>query len=591
MIKSDRSAWLTSLREREWWLIFLGILACYALLILPTLHRLGIGWDEAVDLEIAQSYLSPRGMLLGTSRDPSQTRLPMFTAAMVFSLFGTTDLLFARFMSVIVGGLTLLGVFIYGKHSFSPATGLIAAGLLAVNPFFLAFARQAFTESDIYVACTLTWLLFALSRLPEKPTLGWAVPSGIFLGLTISSKATVLVLVPVVCISFVLSQILPWKPAAASRDFDLHPIPAHSVWLWTSGMLLAMLVGVMVSRQLNVSAFSNRLHLLNYGIVWLGWLITLTWAVRHRNFTASPIALAAFLAVFGLLTFVIIPPEHLANSSIIQALISRADQEITFSPGFMLELAGLHAFSIFLKSTPVLGLGLLAGYGFGLTQWRRRELILPLMVVSAYFLMLIILPLGQTFYTIPILPVLSLLAADQLLCLFPKWKKISLAFLGLGLLWWGVETKQCYPDYHLNGYQWLGARPFLGRSSIGYRSIVYVPSDGVQQSMEWLNAHAESGQKAQLYVEPLHIVKAMAADSVYDVIDGRETTLSSKPDYVVVHIGATIVQGEGRENPPGDVFQYPFDISVLQREYEQVFSVRRAFDLEMAGVWKRKQPA
>jgi hypothetical protein len=75
---------------------------------------------------------------------------------------------------------------------------------------------------------------------------------------------------------------------------------------------------------------------------------------------------------FGLLTFVIIPPEHLANSSIIQSLFSRADEEISISLDFVRELAALHAFTIFLKSTPVLGLGLLAGYGFGLTQWRRR---------------------------------------------------------------------------------------------------------------------------------------------------------------------------------------------------------------------------
>jgi hypothetical protein len=210
------------------------------------------------------------------------------------------------------------------------------------------------------------------------------------------------------------------------------------------------------------------------------------------------------------------------------------------------------------------------------------------MVVSAYFLALLILPLGQTFYTIPTLPVLSLLAADQLLRLLSKRRNISLALLCLGLLWWGIELKQCYPDYHLNGYQWLGARPFLGRSSIGYRSIVYVPSDGVQQSMDWLNANAKPGQRVQLYVEPLHIVKTMAPDPAYEIIDGRETTLSTKPDYVVVHIGATIQQGEGPENPHEDVFQYPFDISVLEKEYDQVFSVRRAFGLEMAGVWRRR---
>lgn len=148
--------------------------------------------------------------------------------------------------------------------------------------------------------------------------------------------------------------------------------------------------------------------------------------------------------------------------------------------------------------------------------------------------------------------------------------------------------KQCYPDYHLNGYQWLGERPFFGRSSIGYRSIVYVPSDGVEQVMEWLNANAEAGQVAQLYVEPWHIVNYLAPDPAYELTDGFEESLAANPDYVVIHIGAVIWQGEGTDNPQGSIFRYPFDPEVLSNEYEQVFVVRRAFDLEVASVWKRK---
>jgi 4-amino-4-deoxy-L-arabinose transferase-like glycosyltransferase len=159
------------------WLVFLGILICYALLILPTINRLGVGWDEATDMGIARTYLTPDGLLLGSSRDPSQTRLPMFTVAVVFQLFGTSNLLLARITTVFVGALTILGIFLYGKDHLTPATGLLAAGLLAINPFFLSFARLAFTESDVYLACVLAWLLFAFSRLQEKPTIGgvWIV--------------------------------------------------------------------------------------------------------------------------------------------------------------------------------------------------------------------------------------------------------------------------------------------------------------------------------------------------------------------------------------------------------------------------------
>lgn len=97
------------------WLIFLGILAGYALFIIPTINRLGIGWDEATDLVIADAYQTPRGMFLGVPWDLSQTRLPMFAVALMFRLLGTSNLITARLTTVLVGGLTLLGLFVMGN--------------------------------------------------------------------------------------------------------------------------------------------------------------------------------------------------------------------------------------------------------------------------------------------------------------------------------------------------------------------------------------------------------------------------------------------------------------------------------------------
>lgn len=570
------------------WLIFLGILAGYALAIIPTLGHLGVGWDEATDFAIAEAYQTPGGMFRGVASDLTQTRLPMFTVAIVFRLLGTSNLILARLTTVLVGGLTLLGLFIFGKQRFTPGTGLLAAGLLAINPFFLSFARLAFTESDLYVACALIWLLVAISHLEIRPSLGWAALSGLLLGLAISSKAIALALVPVVCAAFIWSQMRLQVSGVQSQIRDLSQLPLLSIALWSGWTILMTIVGVIVSRQLNSGSYPGILHLLNYIVVCLAWLITLVRAARNRNSSSHPVALAALLAGISLLTFVIIPPEHLVNSGVIGSLISRADREITFSPEFVVELAALHTFIIFLKSTPVLGLGLLTAFVISLAQWRRPELTTSLMIVAAYLAILLILPLGQTFYTIPLLPIFSLLAADQLLRLWSKHRKILLALVTLGVLWWGVEMKGSYPDYHLNGYQWLGARPFFGRSSLGYRSIVYVPLDGVQQAMVWLNTHAKAGQMALLYAGPRYIIDTLAPDPAYAIIYGPESNLNSRPDYVVVHIGSVIRQGEGRDTPQENIFEYPFDYAVLQHEYEKVFSVRRAFNLEMASVWRRK---
>lgn len=561
----------------------LGILFVYALLVVPTLNRLGIGWDEATDLWISRSYLSWNGLLFGLSRDLSQTRLPMFVVALVFYLLGMSSLLIARFTTVIVGGLTLLGVYVYGREQFNHKTGLLAAGLLAINPFFLSFARLAFTESDVYLACTLVWLLVMVSRLQRTNSLGHAVLSGVMLGLSVSAKATSLVILPALFGALILR-----RTSDRTADVSTKSIPARTVFLWAGAGIVMLIAGLLLSRYLDTGDFRRLFHLLNYVLVWLGWLGILGWAVRHRHHTAHPIALFAYLTTLGLLTFIVFPPDHLVNSGIIQELFARAETEMTFNFAFIGELAALHLFTIFLKSTPLLGLGLLAGFVASLIQWRRSELTLPLSVVVIYGLGLLLLPLAQTFYTIPILPILSVLAADQLLQLYSQRHKLVLALIIPGLIWWGVEMKQCYPDYHLNGYQWLGERPFFGRSSIGYRSIVYVPSDGAEQVMGWLNENAEAGQVAQLYIEPWHIVNSTAPDPIYKITDGFEESLDTKPDYVVIHIGAVIWQGEGNDNPQGSIFRYPFDLEFLSNEYEQVFVVRRAFGLEVASVWKRK---
>lgn len=577
-----------SFRRSYIWLVFIGILTCYAFLIVPTVDRLGIGWDEATDFEIAQKYRTPWGLLLGSTRDPSQVRLPMFIGALGFYVWGESDLLLARYLTVLVGGLTLLGIFVYGKDRFSPAIGLLAAGLLAINPFFLSFARMAFTESDIYLSCTLTWLLVILSRLQEKSSLGWAVLAGICLGLAISSKATMLLVVPVVVASYLLRQIFPLKTAVACRMSALRLVPVHSIWFLSTAAFLALAAGVLISWHLNLGAYSGWFHVLNYSLVWSCWLAVLAWAVRDRASTVFPIALSAFIVSVGLLTFIVIPPEHLTNSAILHELISRADQEMTFNPGFMMELAALHFFTVFLKSTPVLGLGLLAGYVVSLMQWRRPGLTLPLLIGTAYLFALLVLPLGQTFYTIPLLPVFSLLAAVQLVRLISKTWRISLTLIVLGLILWSVEVILCYPDYHLNGYQWLGARPFFGRSSIGYRSIVYLPSDGVQQSMEWVDQHAKAGEIVQMYVGPWHIVRALAPDPAYQIVNGLSDRSVSRPDYIMMEINSTLWPGGGSDTLEGSVFRYPVNVNMLHSEYEKVFSVQRAYGIEMASVWKRK---
>jgi hypothetical protein len=306
--------------------------------------------------------------------------------------------------------------------------------------------------------------------------------------------------------------------------------------------------------------------LIHYGFVFLGWLIPLAVSFRFRNHHADQVSLAAFVTGFGLLTFVIFPPDHLTNSGIIKSLFLRAENEMSLNAPYMAELAALHLLTVFFKSTPVLGFALIAGLVAGMAQWRRTEIMLPLFVAMSYFAGLLILPLGQTFYTIPILPVLSLLVADQFLHLWVLRRKIALVVAVLTMGWWGIEMIQSYPDYHLNGYQWVGERALFGRSSIGYASVVFTPEDGVQQVMEWLNANATPGQVAQLYFNEFHVVRYVAPEPAYRITNGFEDSLVSQPDYIATHINALHSQGFGTDAPEEDINLKIFDEKILQQE-------------------------
>ena len=218
----------------------------------------------------------------------------------------------------------------------------------------------------------------------------------------------------------------------------------------------------------------------------------------------------------------------------------------------------------------MVGAGLLVSLGLAAFQWGRIEVRIPLLFVVLYLGGLVILPISQTFYTVPLLPILSLLAADQFARFYTRRRAAALTLAALAVVGWGVDMVLCYPDYNLNGYQYLGARPLLGRSSIGYRSVVQTPSDGVQQAVEWLNAHAAPGDQVTAYVSPWHIVEAAAPNPAYRIESGMRKEPFARPDYVVTHINDQLWQGWGaNDSPPENVYAAPYDPAWLEANYRR----------------------
>jgi 4-amino-4-deoxy-L-arabinose transferase-like glycosyltransferase len=570
------------------------IIVGYCALLLPTVRRQGISWDEQTDIRIARAYIStPGGWFVGSNSDPSQTRLPMYTVALVYALTGTDDLLTARLVSAFLGDLTLVGVYVFCRRETDAKRGLLAAALLATSPFFLSFARVAFTETDIYVACIFVWLLVGVSNLREKRTVGSVVIAAVLLGLAISAKFTAVYLFPAI-----LLHSLSWP--------RLERGPEYLRWrdLLGASILFAILFGLAwlgwSDDSFSYGAESDAvMAAMHYLLAAVCWGMILLWIVRRSNYTASSQLLVALAFLLALSTFVMVPPVHLTNPDIVKSLLDRFNNEMGWDLGFMIEATVLHTACITFKSSPLVGLGLLAAVGTTLLQWkRRRELQFPLLVVLFYFLGLALLPIAQTFYMMPLLPILAIFGADQWLGLLSRKRLLAMLIGAAAAAVLVVDMALCYPDYNLNGYQWLGARFLVGRSTIGYRSIVQTPSDGVQQAVQWLCDNATDGERVVAYVYPWHIVEAACPDPRFIISRGRKESLRTGPDYVIIHINHEIRQRwatwfTGWENNVRDegVFWEPYDADWLHTHFTKVATVPRSFGLEMASIWQRNDRA
>jgi 4-amino-4-deoxy-L-arabinose transferase-like glycosyltransferase len=553
--------------------------------LFPTVGRQGISWDEQVDIAIARSYTAhPGGWFVGSGWDPSQARLPMFTVALVYALLGVSDLFTARLVSCLVGALTIAGVYVYCRREYDDKRGLLASLILATSPFFLSFARTAFTETDVYVACAFSWLLVCMSHLRAERTVGWAAATGVVLGLSISAKFTAVAVLPAVVVDVLAQRRQSGAP-------DTAPVPQGRIA--GVAVLLALMIACAFGGWAVPSLFASveyvgAVPILHYLVTVLWAIPVLRWVRRHRHLRLRPAVIASSVAILSLLTFLVLPPAHLTNRAILKSLGDRFGNEMGPNVRFMIEAIALHVGCITFKSSPLVGLGLLAGLVVTAFQWRRRRPSwFPLLLVLFYAGSLGILPIAQTFYTIPLLPILAVFGADQLLSLFARRKALAIVVGALALVLLVVDLVLCYPDYNLNGYQWLGARYWFGRSTVGYRSIVQTTSDGVQQVGEWMNDNVRPGERVVAYLHPWHIVRVTSPDPRFRIGDGRKLPVPIAADYVAFHINYDLKQSWAGDPLGGDIFKHSEDADWVRESYTKVYSVQRAFGIEVASVWKR----
>ena len=576
-----------------------GLGGCLASRELNTINTL---WDEAIDLEIANG-LSESPLTGGAPLDPSQLRLPMYVTAVAGWIAGDVDLSLSRGMSIAAGMLTILIAAILAAVLFDAWTGVLAALLLALSPYFLSFMRIAMTEGDIFAALMTTIALLVYVIYLRRPTAVWWCTAGVILGLALGAKFFCIFLIPVFG---VLSRTTYSEPTFLfSRDpHDVKRL-RRLVGLGYLAVGMTLAFAVLRDTQLEVEGAATIGTVCRYAavIAWIVvvviWLVVIGFALNRSVIDTS--LSGRFYALVGLagLTFFALMPLHALQPAILKEIINRT---ITWDGATPLAIWSdhlrLYAGIISIKATIPIGiftvLAVLNAMTSEIFEGRWRPC---LFAVVFYVPLLCFLPLRQTFYLMPIYPALMILTAAMMVS-FGRWawsvgQPYGLIVL-IGLLTvvgnLGIDAWQAAPNYHLYGHRMIGDR-WLGAEARGYRNLIQTPSDGVESLVRWCLENAEPDAAVVSFLWEDRIINELfrrQPPSFRFVPRGVTETADAVPeqpslldaDYVLVHINNLLGYGDrAPDRPPPEL---------LEMGFEKVHSVRRD-GLDIGWVYRRKR--
>jgi hypothetical protein len=585
---------MASWPERAGAWVLVPIVAVYLALVVPATLSQGINWDEQVDLTIASSYLDGgEGLIVGSDVDKSQTRLPMYSVALLSMVAGSLSLTLARLVSICVSALTVIGVYVFCRRRLDPAKAVVAAAIVATSPYFLAFAGLAFTEGDAFVTCATVWTLIAGSNLMQKRTVGAAALAGCALGLAVSSKFLGVALIPAVLLAVFVSGT--HSNSNITSDAGKRRAIANVVSATAPIGLLQPSTGPLTRVIADLRSF--------LGNDWIRYLLTLalsavmlSWIWLHRRRVVSDILASGIVVTASVLTFFVVPPVHTTNSHIVRDLLAKSSGAgITVAQ--VAEFAAFHAFVLVLKPGILIGLGLAAGVVAALVHFRSRpELRLPVLMAVFYFGFVSLTPVAQTFYMMPVFPLLAILMADWLVETGRRSRPLLVAILLAVVSTIGWDLAASYPDFALNGYQWTGERYLAGRATLGYRGIAQIRANGVEDLLMWAQDNVAEGDTVAGFISERHIVRALAPDPAYVYIDAFEASFERTcpelacADWVFTEINSHILQRYDGSQPDASIYRYRFDRALLESQFEKVLSIVSAYDIEVAQVWRRRTP-
>jgi 4-amino-4-deoxy-L-arabinose transferase-like glycosyltransferase len=219
-----------TLSNRKVIVALVAILALAAFFCFTDLSYSEFQGDEVKAMTPAAKALEGQpGALFELKKGPGETLLPM----LVWRLTGTVNEAVARLPFAVAGVLTVLAAYLIGRRLAGERAGLVAAALLALNGYLVAFARIVQYQtavvwmSALVLLCAWEWRASLQSR--------WAALVGVFLGIGLWAHYDVLVMVPVLsCVA--LAAIVQRRRAGAGSRIA----PLIRPLLIAVGLLLAI---------------------------------------------------------------------------------------------------------------------------------------------------------------------------------------------------------------------------------------------------------------------------------------------------------------------------------------------------------------
>jgi len=163
----------------------------YFIFLLINLTLLPIFNDESIYLDWGWISLHVPGNAFLSLTDAKQPLL-----IWIFGIFATVfpdPLVAGRLVSVLIGTLTIVGVYSLAKKLFDKQTAFFASLIYAIMPIFVFYNRQALMEASI--GCVGIWSGSILLSLLQKSTLKRGVLLGIILGLGFFIKSSALLFI------------------------------------------------------------------------------------------------------------------------------------------------------------------------------------------------------------------------------------------------------------------------------------------------------------------------------------------------------------------------------------------------------------